>query len=541
MVEVLQILSYIGVALGAILVYEIIRSLLKRWFRRRFERELQEFLKTPDLYAQHFKFTNRFVIKQQLRSDSEINRKILEFAQRERLPIEQVRARVDGYIDEIVPNFNLLSYYKLGYSVARGFIHSLYDPVVDAERRRILETLPPKASPVYLMNHRSNVDFVLLAYILAGKVSVSYAVGEWARVWPLEHLFKSFGSYLVRRGYKEDLYHKVLERYVQLGARHGVAQAIFPEGQITRDGALLSPKLGLLQFLAGVEADPDFDRDLTFIPVGVNYDWVIEDHNLVAESEGRPEKRGVWKKIQVILTGPFVFFGLLIVNGIRYVAGRLKLHGYASLSFGEPIVLKDWARKRGIDLRTLSYEDRKPYIKEFAEFALSRVGAAVPATPVTLLSVAILDSGREEFTRANLAELARRAREELQSRGVRIVIGKEFERFRHALVALEERRRDRARGAELEEVERALLAQEETERLVDFAVDVLRRNKILTRKNRVYRLRPERANFLRYYANSLGHHLGRRYPIPRREGAPARAQPLATPSQASVPPRGGSN
>jgi hypothetical protein len=29
------------------------------------------------------------------------------------------------------------------------------------------------------------------------KVALSYAVGEWARVWPLEHLFRSFGSYFV--------------------------------------------------------------------------------------------------------------------------------------------------------------------------------------------------------------------------------------------------------------------------------------------------------------------------------------------------------
>ena len=520
MVGVLQVLSYVAVAAAAILAYEVIRSFVKRRLKRRFEKDLQAFLQTPDLYSQHFKFTNKFVIKQQLLSDPEINQKILEFATRERKSALEVRQKVDAYIEEIVPNFNMLSYYKLGYGVARGFVHSLYDPVVDVERRRLLDTLPSRAAPVYLMNHRSNVDFVLLAYILAGRVSVSYAMGEWARVWPLEHLFKSFGSYLVRRGYKEDLYHKVLERYVQLSSRHGVAQAIFPEGQITRDGHLLPPKLGLLQFLAGVEADPHFDRDLTFIPVGVNYDWVIEDHNLVAESEGRPEKRGIGKKLQVILIGPFVFFGLLIVNGVRFLVGRLKLHGYASISFGQPIVLKEWARQQGVDLRTLSYDERKPHIKAFADHALKHVGAAVPATPVTLLSVAILDSGRTAFTRADLVAAARKARDELQSRGVRIVVGKKFEKFRHALVELAKRRESRERGAELDEVEAALVAAEEAEHLVDFATDVLRRNKILRRRHRMYHVRTERSNFLRYYANSLAHHLGRRYPILNPQARP---------------------
>jgi glycerol-3-phosphate O-acyltransferase len=506
------------VATAAIVAYEILRSVVKRAIRRSFERDLAKFLKSPDLYAQHFKFTNRLVIRQQLLADAEINAKILEFAKRENRPVHEVQKKVETYVEEILPHFNLLSYYKVGYSIARMFIHLLYDPLVDVERRRLLDSLPAKASPVYVMNHRSNVDFVLLAYILAGKVSVSYAVGEWARVWPLEHLFKSFGSYLVRRGYKEDLYHKVLERYVQLGARHGVAQAIFPEGMITRDGHLLPPKLGLLQFLSGAEADPTFDRDLTFIPVGVNYDWVLEDHNLVAESEGRPAKTGFWKKVQVIVAGPFIFFGLLLINSARFVAGRLKLHGYASLSFGEPISLRTWAAERGYDLRALTYEQRKPVVKEFGDHLMGRIGRAVPATPATLLSVGILDSGRQRFTFEELVDLASATSRELEAKGVRVVTGREFEKFRHALVALKQRSESNERPHELDEVERALVASEETETLVKFAVDVLRRNQILRRRGRgEFELIPERTNFLRYYANSLAHHLSRRYRIEREE------------------------
>jgi glycerol-3-phosphate O-acyltransferase len=483
--------------------------------RRRFERDLARFLKTPDLYAQSFKFTNRLVVRQQLLADAEINAKILEFAKRESLPVDAVQRRVETYVEEILPHFNLLSYYKIGYSIARMFIHLVYDPLVDVEKKRVLEHLPQKASPVYVMNHRSNVDFVLLAYILAGKVSVSYAVGEWARIWPLEHLFKSFGSYFVRRGFKEDLYHKVLERYVQLTARHGVAQAIFPEGMITRDGRLLPPKLGLLQFLSGTEADPTFERELTFIPVGVNYDWVLEDYNLVAESEGRVEKTGFWKKVQVIITGPFVGIGLLVVNGVRFLAGRLKLHGYASVSFGEPVSLRRWSAERGIDLRELDYEARKPVIKEFGAHLIGRIGAAIPATPVTLVAVSILDSGRTKFSLEELVDLARTTRDELAKKQVRVVTGREFEKFRHALVALKERAAHREGPDELDEVERAIVASEETETLVKFAVDVLRRNRILRRGDRThFELRGDRINYLRYYANSLAHHLGRSYLIP---------------------------
>ena len=76
--------------------------------------------------------------------------------------------------------------------------------------------MPRDAIVIYLMNHRSNADYVLVGYVLAGRVAISYAVGEWARTFPLEYIFKSFGSYFIRRKYRETLYHTVLERYVQL-------------------------------------------------------------------------------------------------------------------------------------------------------------------------------------------------------------------------------------------------------------------------------------------------------------------------------------
>src|SRR5947207_15759272 len=89
-----------------------------------------------------------------------------------------------------------------------------------------------------------------------GDVSISYAVGEWARAFPLEYIFKSFGSYFIRRRYREPLYHAVLERYVQLITRNGVTQGIFPEGGLTRDGALRPAKIGLLDYALGVAREP---------------------------------------------------------------------------------------------------------------------------------------------------------------------------------------------------------------------------------------------------------------------------------------------
>ena len=90
--------------------------------------------------------------------------------------------------------------------------------------------MPEDAVRVYVINHRSNIDPLVIAYGLVRKVPMSYAVGEWALVWPLDHLFRSFGSYFVRRGEKDPLYHAVLERFVQLLAGHGAVTGFFIEG-----------------------------------------------------------------------------------------------------------------------------------------------------------------------------------------------------------------------------------------------------------------------------------------------------------------------
>ncbi len=519
-VDVLEVLRITLIVLWTIFLYEMLRLLVKRTIKKKFEKDLETFLKSPDLYQQRFKFTNRLIVQNQLLSDPEVNEAILEFAEREDVAIEQVRERVEGYIEEIVPNFNLMSYYKLGYTVARGFVHLLYDPVVDRESRRVIDELPDDVSPVYVINHRSNMDFVLLAYILAGKVSVSYAVGEWARVWPLEHLFKSFGSYLIRRGYKEDLYHTVLRRYVQLTTKHGVAQAFFPEGRLTRDGYLLEPKMGLMNWLAGVQAEPGFTGRVVFIPVGVNYDWVLEDENLVHEAEGRKEEKKGWaKKIGVIVIGPFVFFGLMIINGLRRLFRRHKLHGYASLSFGEPVVLKEFMAERGVPFEALDYEERKPHVAALAERVMEHLGRAVPATPVAMLSAALLDRDLPDFSRIEASAWIGSMHSTLRADGVPFVHGSEFEEIRQALEEAERGTKIRAR--ELQEVEIGLVASEEAEQTVDLALDVMRRNDILEKAGDRYRIRQGKRNFVVYYANSIAHHLGRRYDVTPAAGRTA--------------------
>src|SRR6266487_2243080 len=259
--------------------------MLGRWARRSVFQVRREFRSRID----RFKLARKADVREALLADREVGEAVRAHAAQSGETEERAWARVRAYLDEIIPSFSLLSYYKLGYGLSRLLIPLFYKVSVGYEAREALNAIPRSSVVVYLMNHRSNADYVVVAFVLSGEVAISYAVGEWARVWPLETVFKSFGSYFVRRRYREALYHKVLERYVQLITRNGVTQGVFLEGGLSRDGRFREPKVGLLDHLVRVKAEPGFDRPLTIVPVAINYDR-SEEHTSELREMQRSEE-----------------------------------------------------------------------------------------------------------------------------------------------------------------------------------------------------------------------------------------------------------
>jgi glycerol-3-phosphate O-acyltransferase len=308
----------------------------------------------------------------------------------------------------------VLSYYRLGYNVSRLLINLLYKSTVEYRDQESLDRIPRRDVVVYLMNHRSNADYVVVAYVMARLVSISYAVGEWARVWPLEFVFKSFGSYFIRRRFREPLYHTVLERYVQLITRNGVTQGIFPEGGLTRDGALRPVKIGLLDYILRTLEDPDFDRDIWLVPVGINYDRVLEDRSLIRERVvgGDPPSR--WRQATTVLS----YLGW---NTMRFLTGKLKRYGRVAIAFGTPISVRGWLATQPAGVLRLPKEQRLPHVQQLAELALERIGAVIPVTPVPLAAAALLSFGGSVVPQAQLLERMDQIRDRLTERDAKIV------------------------------------------------------------------------------------------------------------------------
>ena len=272
------------VAIGVALALVIAAIFGGRWYvRRSGRRALLRFRARVD----RFKLASRASVRERLLNDPVVAAAVANHVASGAMPTEAAWRRVDEYVKEIVPFFNVVAYYQIGYRLAGRLLNLFYKVTVEHEDRGALERMPRDSVVVYLMNHRSNADYVLVSYALAGQVAISYAVGEWARAFPLEHIFKAFGSYFVRRRYREPLYHAVLERYVQLITREGVTQGIFLEGGLTRDGRLKPPKIGLLDYVLGIARDPAYRDRLRVVPVAVNYDRVLEDRSLLRELASR--------------------------------------------------------------------------------------------------------------------------------------------------------------------------------------------------------------------------------------------------------------
>lgn len=369
----------IMIVVAALAVVAVIGFALGKRHARRYQRARRIHIDRFKLKRQHAD------IELEVFASREVVAAVRDYAKQHHVSTEEAMRQARTYLREIVPKFNLLAYYRFGAPIARAIMYFLYRPVVDRAPLQLFNARAPKGSVVvYVINHRSNADYVLVAHMLFKFISLSYAVGEWARVWPLNHLFKWFGAYFIRRRYREPLYHAVLSNFVRTITRNGVTQGIFIEGGLSRDGAFGKPKLGMLDYIVTAKRDPEFTAPLFIIPTAINYDRVLEDRNLTEELLGREDRSTKLEKLNTTLE-------FLFKNTIRSMVRRFKRYGYAIVSFGPPISVDDFAREQP-SILAADYATRKQALQNLAETVMAEISRALPVTPVVLAAKVFAES-----------------------------------------------------------------------------------------------------------------------------------------------------
>ncbi len=437
-----------------------------RWFfRGRLNRAIDELNDRLRLQIQPFKLTRRQTLIDQLMYDRKVLEAVEEEARATGVPRAVLMKKAERYAREIVPSFSAFAYFGFGTRAARWLSQLMYRVRLGYADNETLQQVDPRAAVVFVMNHRSNMDYVLVTYMASSQASLSYAVGEWARIWGLEGLIRSMGAYFIRRNSNDPLYRRVLGRYVAMATRQGVTQAVFPEGGLSRDGRLGAPKLGILSYIVS-EFDAGADRDIVFIPVGINYDRVLEDRVLTARAEKEITGRDFRTSLGAI--GGFA----LNMAKLR-LGGRLYRFGYACVSFGKPVSLREWQKERGFDMRALPPEERFEAVSRLGGDLLKSIGAILPVLPVSLAARVFIDHPDRWLSELEVKRGISDYIDLLAGRGVHVHIPRSDQ--------------DYAAGAGLRMLTLRKMVEEDGGGL--------------------YRASAREGVLLRYYANSIAHHL----------------------------------
>lgn len=434
-----------------------------RWYlKRRANRVIEEINSRLDIKIRPFQFTRRQVLIDQLVFDEKVIDAIKQYADAHNMPQALAQQNARKYAAEIVPAFNAYIYFRLGYWLAKKLARLMYRIRVGFYDQNKINKSDSNASVVFVMNHRSNMDYVLVSFLVAEKTTLSYAVGEWARIWPLQTLIKSMGAFFVRRNSGNLLYRKVLERYVNMSTRAGVCQAVFLEGGLTRDGNLREPRLGFIDYMLR-DYHPHNDRDIVFIPVGINYDRVIEDRSLIRRLDKTAAKKSAWFIVKTSVR--FIF-----KNAMLSRKNRWRRFGYASVNFGEPVSAKKFCESKKIDFSTLDKDDRFACIESLADFIMKKIARVVPVVPVALMSEILIKNNAQWHSELELKTKCSERIGQLKEAGAPIDI---------ASCALES--------------------------VLGSSLTALTGRGLVEEKENLYRMKESEFALLNYYANSIAH------------------------------------
>jgi glycerol-3-phosphate O-acyltransferase len=195
-------------------------------------------------------------------------------------------------------------------------------------------------------------------------------------------------------------------------------------------------------------------RDLIFVPVGINYDWVLEDESLIQAP--RSSGAGLF-----VSTSRFVVGNLLIA-----LRGRRRL-GRAAVAFGAPISAREYARSRNVNFRALDREARAGHVKTLARDLMRAIGELVPIVPVPAVARILVEAPDEFISEPEIESRVRRLTSSLFERGACIP--------------------PRSKG-------------------IADALRVLTLRRLVLEKDGSYRPTREGVKFLRYYAGSISHY-----------------------------------
>ncbi|GAA2125255.1 1-acyl-sn-glycerol-3-phosphate acyltransferase [Nocardioides bigeumensis] len=293
--------------------------------------------------------------------------------------VEEIRTDAIACLEELASQVDdqaTAAWDRMGRWLTRS-----YDVDADVSDLPALRELDRKHSLVFLPNHRSYLDpLVLRAALAKHGFKPNYVLGGInLALWPLSELGRRAGLIFIRRSTRDDpVYPAMLRLYLgYLLQRHANLEWYF-EGGRTRTGKLRPPKMGVLKWLVdafvanGAQAD-----DVLLVPVAIVYDQQHEVSALSAEESGG-------KKTPESLAWV-----------VRFARAQGRRRGRAHVRFGPTLSLREALDEAAARAGS---GDSSEVVPRVAFEVAHRINNATPITPAALVTFGLLDNDGRAMT-----------------------------------------------------------------------------------------------------------------------------------------------
>ena len=325
---------------------------------------------------------SREELKESILTTERFQRFMETYAENRDIPIQQVRRKADGYIEEIAANYRP-AFIKVASVMVGWIVRVMFDGfTTNHDVLNRVRNMSQKGPLLLIPSHKSHIDYLILDYVLYhNNLSVPHiAAGKNLSFWPMGPIFRSGGAFFLRRSFGGAvLYSKVFAEYIHKLLEEGYNVEQFIEGGRSRTGKLLMPKLGLLSILMNAFKNGAC-KDMLIVPIYVGYDRIIEEKSYLHElGGGKKEPENIF---QVFRARKFL----------------KKRYGKIYIQFHEPISVNQLLSQQGQSLADMKSKERNAFIRNLGYQIINAINRVTVVTPHGLVAGAVLNFTKEKFS-----------------------------------------------------------------------------------------------------------------------------------------------
>ena len=285
--------------------------------------------------------------------------------------LREIAATHSPYVIDMIANW-IHALYRQGYGEIK---------YSDEEVRRVAE-LGADYPVAFLPSHRSNLDRLSLQFMLwendlppnhtAGGINLNF--------FPIGPLLRRTGVFFIRRSFREnELYKIVLRSYLDYLVEKRFPIEWYLEGGRSRSGKLNSPRFGLLHYIVDAQRSGKTE-DIMLLPISITYDQIqdVPDYAREAQGKGKESESIGW-----------------LLRAIRSLRRR---YGDIYIRFGEAVSVSSVLKESDVG------DETSVGLQKMAFEVMYRIGQSTPATPVSVVSIALLASKGKATSAAELAD-----------------------------------------------------------------------------------------------------------------------------------------